>query len=81
MGRYGKAEILGAASNPPAMRKALGLCVEDVVSQVGCGGYYVRRLKPLLESAPVVGLQVGYHYGHLLNELLEDEYALSLDGV
>jgi hypothetical protein len=52
-----------------------------VVCEVGCGGDYLRGSKPLLEFAPVVGLQVVYHYGHLLNELLEDEYALSVNGV
>jgi hypothetical protein len=52
-----------------------------MVGQVGCGGDYLRRVKPILKFAPVVGLQVGYHYGHLLNELLEDEYALTYNGV
>jgi hypothetical protein len=78
---YGEGEQLGAARDPLAMREAVGLCVEDVVGQVGCCGDYLRGLKPLLEFAPVVGLQVVYHYGHLLNELLEDEYALLLNGV
>jgi hypothetical protein len=78
---YGEGEKLGAARDSPAMREAVGLCVEDVAGQVGCGDDYLRGLKPLLELAPVVGFQVVYHYGHLLNELLEDEYALSLNGV
>jgi hypothetical protein len=78
---YGEGEKLRAARDSPAMREAVGFCVEDVVGQVGCGDDYLRGLKPLLESAPVVGLQVVYHYGHLLNELLEDEYALLLNGV
>jgi hypothetical protein len=78
---YGEGEKLRAARDSPAMREAVRICVENVVGQVGCGDDYLRGLKPLLGSAPVVGLQVVYHYGHLLNELLEDEYALLLNGV
>jgi hypothetical protein len=38
----GESEEMGLVSDPSAVRKAVGHCVEDVVSQVGCSGWLVR---------------------------------------
>jgi hypothetical protein len=54
----GEGEELGATSDSLAVRKALGHRVEDVAGQVGCDCDRLRRLKPLLDLALVVGLQV-----------------------